>query len=174
MAVSGVNKPADRKAQAEVSLSGDVLEKAKSRALSAIALQMTLPGVPCVYYGDEIAMEGFADPSCRRCFDWSKTENNSYMDSVKKWIKLRFSSPAFTEGELEILYTIGRVFAFARYTDSEKYVIIANLGDSYERIRLDAGRLGITHLKSEFEELFSDDGIFFVDINANQVKTYKQ
>ncbi len=174
MAVSGVNKPADRKAQAEVSLSGDVLEKAKSRALSAIALQMTLPGVPCVYYGDEIAMEGFADPSCRRCFDWSKTENNSYMDSVKKLIKLRFSSPAFTEGELEILYTIGRVFAFARYTDSEKYVIIANLGDSYERIRLDAGRLGITHLKSEFEELFSDDGIFFVDINANQVKTYKQ
>jgi neopullulanase len=36
----------------------------------AVLLQMTLPGAPCIYYGDEVGMEGGADPDCRRAFPW--------------------------------------------------------------------------------------------------------
>ena len=39
----------------------------------ATLLQMTLPGAPCVYYGDEIGLDGGKDPDCRRAFPWDET-----------------------------------------------------------------------------------------------------
>lgn len=173
MAVSGVETPPSRTAQASFVMNDRMRTVAREKALVATALQMTLPGVPCIYYGDEIGMEGFADPSCRRCFLWENIKNNPYMDSIKKWIDIRKSSSVFAEGELEVLYTVGRVFGFARYTENEKYVVVANMGDSGERIRLDTGRLGTKTLVREGEKLYSEDGIFFVDIGAREVKVYK-
>lgn len=41
-----------------------------SRLWLTVLLQMTLPGVPCVYYGDERGMEGFRDPYNRAAFPW--------------------------------------------------------------------------------------------------------
>jgi alpha-glucosidase len=43
-----------------------------ARMKLAVTLLFTRPGVPCVYYGDEIGLEGGADPDCRRCFDWDR------------------------------------------------------------------------------------------------------
>ena len=43
---------------------------AKKLLKMGAVLQFTLPGVPCVYYGDEIGMQGYSDPFCRACFDW--------------------------------------------------------------------------------------------------------
>ena len=74
MAVSGANVPADRRDQASYVLNSEMKQRARAKAQVATALQMTLPGVPCIYYGDEIGMEGFADPSCRRCFEWDIAE----------------------------------------------------------------------------------------------------
>ncbi len=55
-------------------------KKAKGNAIErlkmAAVLQYTLPGVPCVYYGDENGMEGHIDPFCRRCFDCDNTNEN--------------------------------------------------------------------------------------------------
>ena len=42
----------------------------------AAILQYTLPGVPCLYYGDENGMEGHIDPFCRQCFDWEHLNND--------------------------------------------------------------------------------------------------
>ncbi len=44
----------------------------------AALLQFTLPGIPCIYYGDEIGMEGTADPYCRAFFEWEKVGNEIY------------------------------------------------------------------------------------------------
>jgi alpha-glucosidase len=38
----------------------------------AMTLLFTRPGVPCIYYGDEIGLQGGDDPDCRRCFDWDR------------------------------------------------------------------------------------------------------
>ncbi len=49
----------------------NAIEKLRVAAL----LQFTLPGIPCVYYGDEIGMEGGADPYCRAFFEWENVGN---------------------------------------------------------------------------------------------------
>ena len=51
-------------------------ESALGKLRFAAMLQFTLPGIPCIYYGDEIGTEGFVDPYCRSFFDWSRTESD--------------------------------------------------------------------------------------------------
>lgn len=55
---------------AVTSLNEKEQEAAKKLLKMGAVLQFTLPGVPCVYYGDEIGMQGYSDPFCRACFDW--------------------------------------------------------------------------------------------------------
>ena len=49
---------------------------AKGRIWLATLLQMTLPGVPCIYYGDEAGLEGYADPYNRGTFPWGKEDKD--------------------------------------------------------------------------------------------------
>ena len=67
-------------------------EKSKKSAIKklkmAVILQYMLPGVPCIYYGDENAMEGHIDPFCRRCFDWEHL-NNDLIEFYQTLGKLR-------------------------------------------------------------------------------------
>ncbi|MEG2274103.1 MAG: glycoside hydrolase family 13 protein, partial [Clostridia bacterium] len=56
-------------------LLGKDLELAKRRLKLASILQFTLPGVPCVYYGDEAGMQGYEDPMNRATYPWGKEDN---------------------------------------------------------------------------------------------------
>ena len=51
-------------------MSENTKKSAIEKLKMAAVLQYTLPGVPCLYYGDENGMEGHIDPFCRKCFDW--------------------------------------------------------------------------------------------------------
>ena len=62
----------DEMAQKTAYLSPESKEKAIQKLKMAALLQFTLPGVPCIYYGDENGMEGHIDPFCRRCFNWNE------------------------------------------------------------------------------------------------------
>lgn len=55
---------------------GEGREKMKA----ALCLLFLFPGVPCIYYGTEILMQGGYDPDCRRSMDWEKTESEEYKD----------------------------------------------------------------------------------------------
>lgn len=64
------------------------------RAMLLFALQMTMPGTPCVYYGDEIGMEGENDPGCRGCMKWEHDDQNQEIyNTLKKLIHLRKAYP---------------------------------------------------------------------------------
>lgn len=62
----------DEMAEKSAYLSESAKQKAIEKLKMAAVLQYTLPGVPCVYYGDENGQEGHIDPFCRRCFDWER------------------------------------------------------------------------------------------------------
>jgi len=65
-------------------------------------LQMTLPGVPCIFYGDEVGIEGWKDPFNRKCFPWGN-ENSEILNHYKFLSKLRKNSSIFIDGKYKCI-----------------------------------------------------------------------
>lgn len=67
--------------------------------------QLSFRGTPCIYYGDEIGMEGGHDPGCRECMIWDESRQNLELFTfVKNLIKMRKSIQAFgNDGSFQIL-----------------------------------------------------------------------
>ena len=83
------------------------------RLLMAALWQMTYPGVPCVYYGDEIAMQGFKDPYNRRPYEWDG--GDMYVRGwYEKFIAERNAHAALRTGELLPLLADGDIISYAR------------------------------------------------------------
>ncbi len=93
--------PKEKTERATYKLSDDNRERAKKRLFCLVFLQFVLPGIPCIYYGDEIGTEGFEDPFCRSYFDWSKTEENDILNFYKKMASVRNTNEALQKGNVE-------------------------------------------------------------------------
>ena len=109
----------------------------------AAVLQFTFFGFPCVYYGDEVALEGYKDPFCRGCYPW-ENPNKMLLDWYKRLGELR-ELDVFTDGDFRQLVASNGVYAFERTsTKTQTEVIVAvnrgrdsynlYLGDTYEDI----------------------------------------
>ncbi len=98
----------------------------------ASALQYTLPGIPCVYYGDEVGMEGFEDPFNRKCYPWGGG-NKDLLKWYKQLGKVRANEKqVFAHGRYKSLDTENGVMFFKRkMNDEEVYVIVNNSGKAY-------------------------------------------
>ncbi|HUS14198.1 MAG TPA: glycoside hydrolase family 13 protein [Chloroflexia bacterium] len=91
----------------------------------ATLFQMTYPGAPSIYYGDEIGMEGRRDPDCRRTFPWDPARwNMGLRDYFKQAIAMRRAHPALRTGVYQGLYASDGVYAFARALGDD-YVVVA-------------------------------------------------
>jgi phosphomannomutase/glycosidase len=112
-------------------------EKQMSRALRrlkmAVVINMTLPGVPCVFYGDEAGMEGFEDPFCRRCYPWGH-ENKGLQAWYRKVIAIRRTHRVYTCGHYRSVAASGGMYAFERYGEhgETRMVTAANCGGREE------------------------------------------
>jgi cyclomaltodextrinase len=91
-----------------------------------MAFLMTTPGVPCIYYGDEIGMPGGNDPDNRRMMhfnDWNDSQRK-LQAATQALVQLRRSCMALTYGELEILSNENGVLVFGRkYFDSQAIIV---------------------------------------------------
>jgi len=80
-----------------------ILKKNKDKALEAAALSVAYPGLPDVYYGDEIFMEGENDPGCRKYMEWgSKEFEGSSYRLFKELMNLRKHYPSLRQGTTTI------------------------------------------------------------------------
>lgn len=99
----------------------------KRRLRLATLFQMTFPGAPSIYYGDEIGMEGGADPDCRRAFPWDVQRwDQALREDFKRFIALRQAHPALRGGDFVTLYAKDRTYAFARTHAEEGVVVVLN------------------------------------------------
>ena len=103
----------DREWQAERYLTPEQYMYGISLLKCAMVLQFFLPGVPCIYYGDEAGLEGYKDPFNRRCYPWGK-ENLNLIEFTKELAKIRKSSSAFAQGEMKFLNCTSEECVFAR------------------------------------------------------------
>jgi cyclomaltodextrinase len=97
----------------------------------ATLFQMTFPGAPCVYYGDEIGMEGRHDPDCRRAFPWDESYWDHDLLAFWRWaISLRHEHPALRRGRYLRLHADDQrgVYAFARQGEEETLMVVLNNG----------------------------------------------
>jgi glycosidase len=95
----------------------------------ATLLQMTLAGAPCVYYGDEIGLEGGPDPDSRRAFPadpaaWDQ-DLRAFMRGA---IALRHARPALRHGAHRTLAAVGGCHVHARTLGAETVVVAVNAG----------------------------------------------
>ena len=85
-----------------------------SRLWVAALLQMTMPGVPCVYYGDEAGMEGYTDPYNRAAYPWGNEDKNC-RTIYRNAIAVRKSLPeVFQDGDFVPFAINDDVFGFTR------------------------------------------------------------
>jgi len=109
---------------------------ARLARLGAVLLA-TWVGVPGVYYGDEIGLEGGPDPDNRRCMPWDeKSWDQPTLAAYRELLALRRKSPALRRGRLEVLHASGDVLAFLREGGGESVIVAVNRGSRAAAIQL--------------------------------------
>ena len=91
----------------------------------AVVMQMTWPGAPALYYGDEAGLCGFTDPDSRRPFPWGK-EDTELQQFYKEAIALHKQYRVLKDGSLRILYRDRHVLGYARFNETEQILVFIN------------------------------------------------
>jgi alpha-glucosidase len=101
--------------------------------LIAMTLLFTCPGVPCIYYGDEVGMPGGGDPDCRRCMDWTQQSwDHDLLAHVRALSQRRAQRREWREGAMQVLAWGEHWFAFARFDSEQATIVVANRGDALD------------------------------------------
>jgi len=126
----------------------------KAKLMIAALAQMTTPGTPTIYYGDEVAVTGADDPDDRRTFPWndlkgdeSKKEakgdpyfgaggDHAMLDWYKKLIAIRVNQPVLREGKLTFLLTddTNKTLAYAMRKGNQIAITVMNVGPTTRTI----------------------------------------
>lgn len=130
------NEGKDRQWQWEHNeLSGYDYLKGISMMKMASLIQYTLPGVPSLYYGDEVGMQGMKDPFNRACMLWDNQN-----DELLKWYirlgEIRRGTNALSNGDFTPLYCEGDAIAYERKNDDEAVIVAVNNSESSVDINL--------------------------------------
>ncbi len=122
----------------------------------AAVIQFSFPGVPCVYYGDEVGLQDEEGFGSRNCLPWSESSwNFELLDFYKRLIAFRKQSLALQQGSFRILYFDQDFFIFQRSFLKKHVLITANRSEKhYPAQRIDMAWLGFEN-DCEFEALFS-------------------
>ena len=115
-----------------------VLAHASKRLALGYALMAVLPGVPCIYYGDEAGMTGMSDPLNRGTFPWGR-EKTALTEQVRSLMKLHHDSDAITNGSTRIAAVGKQTVAVIRRSERETLILLANASDAAVRTVLFPG-----------------------------------
>jgi len=99
------------------------------------AVQFTLPGVPCIYYGDEAGLEGGRDPFNRGCYPWG-AQDKQLLEHYRLLGKIRKNCAALIDGDFEAVSACNGCIAFARSGRNERLLTAANSGSKEAAVPL--------------------------------------
>jgi alpha-glucosidase len=135
----------------------------RDRQLVGIGLQMTMPGVPMVFAGDELGLEGEWGEDARRTMPWDRRDawDTALLDEYRRLIALRRSSPALARGGIRFAFVDDDVIVYLRESSGERLLCLASR-DEHAPVRLPLSRLGARELECLYgsdAELESDEAV---------------
>lgn len=105
------------------------------RLESALTFMMTYTGIPIMYYGTEIGMDGGSDPDNRRDMDWSA--KSSITDYIKKLVNIRKTNKALTDGDIKVLKADNNFISYSRKYQDNTVIVAFNTSDSKNSVQFD-------------------------------------
>lgn len=108
----------------------------------AVIIQMTWPGAPTLYYGDEAGVCGWTDPDNRRTYPWGH-EDMDLINFHKAVIDIHKRTPALNIGSYKSLYGDYNVIAYGRFTEDSKAITIINNNDTERTVFINVWECGI-------------------------------
>ncbi len=94
----------------------------------AVVIQMTWPGAPTIYYGDEAGVCGFTDPDNRRTYPWGH-EDHELIEFHREIIRIHKEHKEFLTGSLKYMEADYNVIGYGRFTRQGQSVILVNNND---------------------------------------------
>jgi len=95
------------------------------------------PGAPCIYYGDEIGLDGEHDPYCRKSFPWDESKwDKDLLQYAKEVTALRNTNPALRRGDYKRLWSDHGVYAFSRSHEDKTFVVALNASESPQQVHV--------------------------------------
>lgn len=152
----------NKEEMAVLKLSAEQRAVATERLKIAASLLYTFFGVPCIYYGDEIGMEGYSDPFCRKPFAWDLIDEDIL--SHYRWLgELRSRYIVFRDGDYRELYHDDNCIVFERRKGKEAVITVANLGNNKYTLRFN----GVL-----YNQLSGERCVDRVDIEPHHIAVY--
>ncbi len=128
----------------------------------AVLMQMTWPGAPTVYYGDEAGLCGWTDPDNRRAYPWGR-EDKEMIAFHKEMIHLRRAYQVLRTGSLLMLSAEHGVITYARMDQQEVMVVAVNNNPENRQVDIPVWKAGITDSGSMVRLIYTNRGGFFPD-----------
>lgn len=108
----------------------------------AVVFQMTWPGAPTIYYGDEAGLCGWTDPDNRRTYPWGR-EDHELIAFHKDIIKIHKKNEALMKGSLMFLHGGYKIVSYGRFTKKQAVVVILNNDYEEHELNIHVRRLGV-------------------------------
>lgn len=117
----------------------------------AVVIQMTWPGAPTLYYGDEAGVCGFTDPDNRRTYPWGREDHDLVMFH-RDMISIHKKHQALRRGSVKFLLGEHNLLCYARFTRAEQMIILINNGVTHKDVDLYVWTAGIPQ-KAQLKQL---------------------
>ena len=127
----------------------------------AVVMQMTWPGAPTVYYGDEAGVCGFTDPDNRRTYPWGN-EDQMMLGFHRAAIRMHRRYPVLSHGSMKFLYKHYNCLAYGRFSQKEQVIVVFNNnGDGEREMKIPVWEIGVQKMEVLDCVLYTDENQFW-------------